>query len=158
MFMRRPKDEHEEKVISDVKKNGLSIMHVLGDEEYPRFSYSIGLFENYLHPEILIIGLKHDLAQILINNMAHDIKHGKVFTAKEYHEDVLDNFLCYFDVVPKSEYKDHVGWAIWFYEGTDFPLIQCVYPTVEGKFPWDKDFPKDAEFFCQMLIDPPREH
>lgn len=157
-LMRKLKDKNEEKVIKDVKKYGFSITHVLGDEEYPDFSYSIGLFESYLHPEIIIIGLDHDLSHTLINNMAHDIKNGKAFTAKEFHEDVLDDFLCYFDEVPKSHYKDHVGWAVWFYEGTDFPLLQCVCPTVEGKFPWNKDFPEDAEFFCQLLIESPKEH
>lgn len=156
--MKKPKDKGEEKVINDIKKYGVSVTHVFGDEEYPPFSYSIGLFENYLHPEILIIGFNYDLAHTLINNMAYDIKHGKVFTVKEFHEEVLDDFLCYFDEVPKSQYKDHVGWAIWFYDGYDFPLLQCVCPTVSGKFPWDKDFPEDAKFFCRMLIKPPNEH
>lgn len=156
--MKKPKDKGEEKVINAVKKYGLSVTHVFGDEKYPEFTYSIGLFESYLHPEILIVGLRYELAHTLINNMAYDIKQGKVFTAKEFHEDVLDDFLCYFDEVPKSRYKDHVGWAIWFYDGYDFPLLQCVFPTVKGKFPWDKDFPEDAKFFCRMLIEPPKEH
>lgn len=156
--MRTPTDEAERKAVANVKKYGLHIIQVFADENNPQFSYSIGLYENYLHPEIIIIGLRHELAIVLLNNMAHDIKNGKTFTAGEYHEGVLDNFLCYFDEVPKSQYKDNVGWATWFYEGTDFPLIQCVYPTVKGKFPWDKDFPEDARFFCKMLIDSPKEH
>jgi hypothetical protein len=110
-----------------------------------------------LHPEI-IIGLKRELAHVLLNNMAYDIKNGKNYTVGEFHEGVLDDFLCYFGEVPKSEYKETVGWAIWFYEGVDFPLIQCVYPTVGGKFAWEKDFPEDARFFCKMLIEPPKEH
>ncbi len=156
--MRVAKDEAERKALDNIKKYGLHNVHVFGDEKNPPFSYSVGLFENYLHPEIVIIGLKYELAQVLLNNMAHDIKNGKNFTAGEFHEDVLDNFLCYFGEVPKSEYKEYVGWARWFYEGDDFPLVQCVYPTVKGKFAWEKDFPEDVRFFCRMLIDPPKEH
>ncbi len=156
--MKIAKDDAERKALANIKKHGLHVMHVFGDEKNPPFSYSVGLFENYLHPEIVIIGLKYELAHVLLNNMAHDIKNGKNFTAKEFHEGVLDDFLCYFGEVPKTDYKEYVGWAIWFYEGYDFPLLQCVYPTVKGKFPWEKDFPEDARFFCKMLIEPPKEH
>ena len=90
--------------------------------------------------------------------MAYDIKNGKNFTVGEFHEGVIDDFLCYFGEVPKSEYKEFVGWAIWFYDGYDFPLVQCVYPTVGGKFVWDKDFPEDARFSCKILVELPKEH
>lgn len=156
--MRTAKDEAERKTLSDIKNHGLHIVHVFEDEENPRFSYTIGLHENYLHPEIIIIGLKHELSHILLNNMAYDIKNGKNFTVGEFHEGVIDDFLCYFGEVPKSEYKELVGWAIWFYDGYDFPLVQCVYPTVGGKFVWDKDFPEDVRFSCKILVEPLKEH
>lgn len=156
--MRVAKDEVERKALANIKKYGLHILHVFGDEEHSHFSYTVGLFENYLHPEIIIIGLKYELSQVLLNNMAFDIKNGKNFTAGEFHEGVLDDFLCYFEEVPKNEYREYVGWANWFYEGNNFPLVQCVYPTVSGKFPWEKDFPEDARFFCQLLVEPPKEH
>jgi hypothetical protein len=156
--MRAGKDDAERKTLFDIKNHGLHIVHVFESEENPRFSYTVGLHENYLHPEVIIIGLKHELSQVLLNNMAYDIKNGKNLTVGEFHEGVLDDFLCYFGEVPKSEYKEFVGWAIWFYEGYDFSLVQCVYPTVGGKFVWDKDFPEDARFFCKMLVEPPKEH
>jgi Domain of unknown function (DUF4262) len=90
--------------------------------------------------------------------MAFDIKNGKNFSVCEFHDDILDDYLCYFGEVPKTEYKGHVGWAIWFYDGSEFPLIQCVYPTVGGKFAWEKDFPDDAHFYCRSLIKSPVEH
>ncbi len=156
--MRTAKDKSEDKTISDVKKYGLHIVQVFESEENPEFSYTVGLFESYLHPEIIVIGLKRELAHVLLNNMAYDIKNGKNYTVGEFHEGVLDDFLCYFGEVPKSKYKESVGWAIWFYEGYDFPLIQCVYPTVDGKLAWEKDFPEDARFFCEILVEPPKEH
>ncbi|HLA94529.1 MAG TPA: DUF4262 domain-containing protein, partial [Pyrinomonadaceae bacterium] len=119
---------------------------------------SVGLFENYAHPEIIIIGLKPELAHLLLNNMAFDIKEGKTFASGEFHEGVLDDFLCYFGDVPKSKYREFVGWATWFYQGDEFPLLQCVYPTVSGKFPWAPDFPEDARWFCQLLTQAPKEH
>jgi hypothetical protein len=156
--MRTANDESERKTVADVENYGLHIVYVFEDEENPGFGYTVGLYENYLHPEIIIVGLEQEVAHVLLNNLAFDIKNGKNFTAGAFHEDVIENFLCYFGEVPKSEYKEHVGWAIWFYEGYDFPLVQCVYPTVDGKFPWHKNFPEEARFFCPLLIKPPPEH
>ncbi len=158
MVVKQAEDKFEQKALDDIREYGLHIIGVAEDDQGPGFVYSLGLFENYVHPEIIIIGLKQDLAQRLLNNMAYDIKHGKTFESGEFHEDVLDDFLCYFGQVPRSKYKDYVGWSRWYYEGDDFPLVQCVYPTVAGKFPWQKDFPEDARWHCQMLTDPPKEH
>lgn len=156
--MKKARDEGEHQVISDIKKYGVHIVQVIEDEEHPSFAYTIGLFENYLHPEVIIIGLKHELTKILLNNIAHDVKNGKTYTTNEFHEGVLNDFLCYFGEVPKSEYKDYVGWATWFYKGDAFPLVQCVYPTVMGIFPWEKNFPEDTKFLAKMITEMPKEH
>ena len=156
--MRTATDDNERKALDDIRTHGLHILQVTEDDHGPRFSYSIGLFENYAHPEIIIVGLKPELSQVLLNNMAHDIKGGKTFTSGEFHEGVLDTFPCCFGDVPRSHYREHVGWAIWFYEGVQFPLIQCVCPTVAGIFPWEKNFPEEARWLCPLLTEPPKEH
>lgn len=152
-------DAAEQKTIDDVRKYGLHIISVSEDTVGPGFCFSIGLFENYAHPEVIIIGLRQSLAHVLLNNMGEDIKNGRTFTPGEFHDDVLDDFLCYFGEVPREHYRDFVGWARWFYDGDDFPLLQCVYPTVSGIFPWEKDFPEEARAWnAVMLTDPPKEH
>lgn len=152
------KDKFEKKCLDDIRNTGVHIMHVFEDDKGPAFSYSIGLFETYAHPEIIFIGLKHELAHVLVNNMAFDIKEGRTFTSGEYHEGILDDFLCYVGDVKKQFYRSYVGWDIWYYQGDDFPLVQVVFPTVSGKFVWEKDFPEDARWYCEMITDPPREH
>ena len=144
MSVKKAKDELEQKALDDIRKHGLHVIGVAEDDKGPGFVYSIGLFENYAHPEVIIIGLRQSLAHLLLNNMAHVIKNRRTFVGGEFHDDVLDDFLCYFGEVPRSKYRDYVGWARCFYEGDDFPLLQCVYPTVSGKFPWEPDFPEDA--------------
>lgn len=155
---RTAKDESEQKVLDDIRHHGLHVINVWEDENGPGFCYSIGLFENYAHPEIIIIGLRPELAHTLLNNMAFDIKQGKTFTPGEFHEGVLDDFLCYFGEVPKFHHRDYVGWAHWFYGEDNFPLVQCIYPTVKGIFPWERDFPEDTIWNCPMLTSPPKEH
>jgi hypothetical protein len=41
-----------------------------------------------------------------------------------------------------SNYDEYVGQAQNHYNGP-FPLLQCVYPTINGVFPWDKEWTSD---------------
>lgn len=74
-------DKFEQKALDDIREYGHHVMLVGDSDEVPAFAYSIGLFETYVHPEIIILGLRSDLAHLLLNNMAHDIKNGKTFTS-----------------------------------------------------------------------------
>nr|MBB6151316.1 hypothetical protein [Mucilaginibacter sp. SP1R1] len=92
----------DQKLSNNIKQYGLQVLHVMADDTGPGFSYSIGLFESYGHPEIIIIGLKQQLAHKLINNMANDVKKGKIYTSLKYEAGILDNFNCYLIKVEKS--------------------------------------------------------
>lgn len=134
-------EELDKEIQNNIDLYGLNVRHVIEDKKGPAFSYSIGLFKSYGHPEIIIIGLKSQLSQILLNNIAFDIKGGKVFTPLKYEADVLDNFDCYFVEVEKSNYDDYVGGAQRYYGSDNFPLLQCIYPTTKGIYPWQSEWP-----------------
>lgn len=44
-----------------------------------------------------------------------------------------------------------MGWAMWYYGGSDFPVMQAVYPDLENRFPEDQQFDKAFE---QPLMQP----
>lgn len=44
-----------------------------------------------------------------------------------------------------------MGWAVWYYRCSDFPLLQLVYPDRENRFPEDEAFDKAFE---QPLMQP----
>jgi hypothetical protein len=44
--------------------------------------------------------------------------------------------------VDNIHYKAYLGYAHWFYEGDDFPVLQCIYPTVKGIYPWQDEWPE----------------
>jgi hypothetical protein len=39
--------------------------------------------------------------------------------------------------VPRGQYSDYVGFALWFYRKKQFPLYQIVWPNDEGPCPFD---------------------
>jgi hypothetical protein len=135
----------------NITQYGLQVQHILEDDEGPGFSYSVGLFKNYSHPEIIIVGLKQQLAHTLINDMAHNVREGKVFTALTFDPDILEDFECYIIQVDKSNYDNYVGQAQNYYGGDNFPLIQCIYPTANGIYPWEAEWPEEIKDLQPIL-------
>lgn len=140
-----------EKQLSDIKEHGLHVIHVLEDEKGPNFSYSVGLFHTYQHPEIIMIGLKRELAHILINNIAFDIKEGKTYKGGQFYSDILDDFECLMLDVEAKYYDEYFGQASRFYKSNDFPVLQCVYPTVSGVYPWEDNWPENLKNIQPLL-------
>lgn len=136
----KPRDDSDLQVLRDVAGNGCHIVGVLADESGPAFVYSIGLFHNYGHPEIVLFGLSHELMSQLINDMRDKIQHGSRFNPGSKCSDLVEGFDCEFLAVHPSYYQELFGYARWFYVGDNFPVIQCVWPDRKGCFPWQRDF------------------
>ena len=144
-------DEFYRKTEENIEKYGLAVQHVFNNQNKNQFSYSIGLYRTYQHPEIIIIGLRHELTQVIINNLAYHIKNGKKYEANSWSSDVLDNFECYFIEVEEINYDDYVGGDIRIYGGKNFPLLQCLYPTTDGIYPWQEEWSQSSEALQPLL-------
>lgn len=142
---------NKQKILHDINKFGWHVIKVLEDEDGPGFGYSIGLYETYKHPEIIIIGLKLDHIHSIINDIGESIKEGKNFTPLNFYSDLIEGFDCFFVQVKDEFYEQYVGQALCFYENNNFPLIQCIYPTVKGVYPWEKDWPEKIKNIQPVL-------
>ena len=71
--------EHEliNQIKINIEKYGLQVMGISATNYLPSFSYSVGLYESYQHPEIICFGLPTDLAHLIINDVANLIKMAK---------------------------------------------------------------------------------
>jgi hypothetical protein len=127
----------EEKCLADIERYDLHVLKVHGDSEWPEFAYSVGLFQRFGVPEIIILGLKGDLAHSLLNEIASRARQGTRFVAGDTIHDLLEGFEVVLRPVPKHFIEPHFGWAIWLYGNEDFPALQLVYPTTSGVWPWD---------------------
>jgi hypothetical protein len=134
----RAEDEQEKKALEDIRADGIHWLDVFDREHADRgFCYSVGLWHTHNHPEVIIFGLKGGLGGRVLNGINDDIGNGKSFQAGLSSMDVLEGFRCYFEAFPKEQYRDHLGWAKWFYGGDDFPAVQMLWPTTSGIYPWE---------------------
>jgi len=110
---------------------------VTADEAGPAFAFTIGLFHNYGHPEIILFGLQQEVAHSVLNLIGAAVKSGQRFRTGERSREFLEQHECAFVAFPIEAYHDYLGYARWFYTGDEFPALQCVWADVEGMFPWD---------------------
>ncbi|MDI1475109.1 DUF4262 domain-containing protein [Polyangium sp. y55x31] len=138
-----PEDEGDRKLLHDVQTHGWHIIHVgrtiEDDSGGPDWSYSIGLFHTFGHPELIVVGLPFSTAQSIINGLGSRIRAGQRFDHGMCDSNVLEERDVRFVTMKWEEYRAHLGCAIWFYRGKEFPVLQVVWPDQAGRFPWDPD-------------------
>jgi hypothetical protein len=133
-----PKERtEEEKCIADVATHGLHVLRVFGDNEWPTFVYSVGLFHNFHIPEIIILGLEPELAHVTLNEIASRARQGESFQIGDTIEGLLEGFSVVLRPVRHELIEPHFGWDLWFYDGQTFPAAQLVWPTTSGVWPWE---------------------
>lgn len=143
-------DDFDRKLLADIARVGWSVLGIEADEDGPDFAYSLGIFHTLAAPEILIMGLKMPTAQRLINDMGDAIRSGRSFEAGRQYDDIAEGLPLAFVAVSRALYREYVGYARWFYGGSEFPLLQCVWPDKKGRFPWQPRY--DVRFFQKQRI------
>ena len=133
-------DEHaaERKALDNIDTYGLHILSVAEAAALPPFSYSIGIGQSLGQPELIVVGLRHEVAQAAINACYAQMKSGGAIEPGMRLTGLLaGDYECLILPVSPSHYREYMGWAWWLYGGPDFRAYQIVFPSTEGVFPWD---------------------
>lgn len=129
----------DRKILEDVEESGLHVVTVAGEGGRPGYSFTVGLWESFGQPEVVVFGLPQEIAHELLELLADEADEGHRFLAGTRHEGLLQDYPVRFFEVPKSRYAEYLGSACWAYEGDDFPAVQLVWPDKQGRWPWDPD-------------------
>lgn len=133
-------DDADRQVISDVQEFGWHVVAIPPEDGTPGWAFSIGMFKTLGHPEVIVFGLDHEIAHWVINEVGRRAREGTTFAAGSAAEGLLEGVTCVFDRVQPKWYQPFVGTSIWYYRGSEFPLLQCIWPDHDGKYPWDPEF------------------
>jgi len=168
IFLQMPLDPKKRKglrkidqdFLRTIDKYGWQVMSVAPriGEDGELWSYSTGLFYHFQHPEILIFNEPTDLRFSMINAIGKRAKEGEKFEPGVGYADIIDKYYVQFRPVHPTHYWDWVNFACWFYDNdpNTFPLLQCFYPDMAGKFPWEAGCEQWA-IEAQPLLDRPKE-
>ncbi|MEM1156378.1 MAG: DUF4262 domain-containing protein, partial [Pseudomonadota bacterium] len=123
----------------------------LEDDEDPGFTYSIGIERRSRQPELIVTGLKPELAHWIVNEYNARVRNGETFFSGGSYSGFLDGFDVAFREVEEKHYTDYLGWANWLYNGGHFRVLQLIYPNIQGIWPWDSIAPDDYTWFLPKL-------
>ena len=130
----------DQKVLDDVAEHGWHVVKIFEQEDAPGWAFSIGLFHTCRHPEIIVFGLDSDLMHSVINSIGDDARSGKRFEVDKHYPNLIEAYSCTFKDVSKVWYPSFLGYAMWFYNGMDFPVLQCIWPDRDSRYPWESNF------------------
>lgn len=127
------------RVHADVSQHGWHVVAVAPrpDESFAPFAFTVGLFQTYQHPELIVFSLPMNVAHSILGTCVERIEEGKTFDGGPVRSDVLNRYRAAFLTVDQSFYRDYLGTAIGFYEHLDFPVLQLVWPDRDDHFPWE---------------------
>ena len=145
------KDEPERIVLSNIAEYGWHCVNVLEDDGHPPWSFTIGLYETWNHPELIIIGRSRATSYEMLKTIADDIELNDPPNLTDPDGQLLLGMKCHFLEVNTRYYSDYVGFALWFYRKRRFPLYQIVWPNNDGLYPWDEMAPKALKEWQPVL-------
>ncbi len=146
-----PKVSHEnlaQIIAGSIKDRGWAVMTITG--EIP-FAYTIGLYKNFKHPEIVVMAIDGKQASSLLNYLGEQIKEGKRFEVGKTYEKEEGLHRHVFLKVENKYRQDYFGKAIEFYNGLLFPVIQRVTADKQEIFPWEEGCDPVLKFAQKIL-------
>lgn len=125
--------------LENIEQYGCAVMHVKGDHVAPAFSYTVGVYETTGKPEIVQVGLLEKTAHYALNEAAERSRAGTL-TIDQRESEIIGKVDCIFRSVEERWIQQLMYRAQWFYNDLPFPAMQCIYPDLENRFPWEAGF------------------
>ena len=122
--MNAPQDHKcidDDKLIVDINKYGWTVMLIEATDYLPSVAYTVGLWKNYNHPELICFGLTTKTLHSILNIGGELVKDGHHLQVGRDYDDYFDGGTAQFIQVEPRNLKDYFGYAIWFNGTIDFP-------------------------------------
>lgn len=142
-------NKHDERTIGHIEQFGCSVISVgrnCADEL--GWSYTIGVYDTCGKPDLITVGLPSEAARACLNE-AVKRQREEIELTEARQSDLIGDVDCEFRSVDPKWVKHLMNWANWYYGGTDYPVLQAVYPDLENRFPEDEGFNRR---FAQPLM------
>lgn len=134
--------EADRRLIENVARYGTHVVKVGSSRPTPTpdWAYTIGLHHRFNHPEVVLFGLRPDLAHTLLNDVRDMVAEGHRFEDGSVTDQVLDGRPCAFREVRPVWHDDYFGVMRWYYHREPVRVLQLFWPDRENRFPWQPGF------------------
>ena len=115
-------------------------MHVYphAGEDGVGFTYTIGLWQTFGHPEIAVFGLARDTSHKILSDCVDTIRVAGRYPLETPVIDVVANGIpVIFKAVRPDRLENCFGTAMRYYSGKSFEAVVLFWPNKQEVFPWD---------------------
>ena len=135
----RLRTENDKRVADDIAKYGCHVVSVFDPEgKQPPFSYSIGIQGTSGAPEAIVIGVRPELGHYMVNEYNAQVRKGVRFERAKQYPGFLEGFNVYVEPAKAALLAEYTLGCNRYYEGADYSVVQLIYPTTAGVWPWHK--------------------
>ncbi len=141
------------RLLADVAQAGFHAVEASPDEGPPH-AYTVGLFRSWDHPEVAVFGLAPEIMQAAVARLGERVRKGERFEHGDVAVAVLDDRAVTFRRIVPRHFAEHLARAVWYHGGARFPALQAVWADADGRFPWDRWFPRELRDLQPVLFEP----
>lgn len=139
------------KITKEINQYGLSVIALEATDYLPSYAHSVGLWQQYQHPEIIIFGLPPTMMQGILNEIATILKDGESIELNKIYDTFFENGHAIFVAIDERNKNDYFTYAIDFYKNANFKTIELIWTDRNYKFPWDEGFESEFKFKQPLL-------
>lgn len=144
-------------MLADVGRHGWHVIWIPAGDSIPGSAFTVGLTHSFGVPELAAFGLSDEVGYTTLNMMGELVREGDRLRSGSRIGHVLEGFDLELRAGDPAWSDALFGSAQWFYQRDDPAFVQCVWPDMSGRFPWEAGFDDRLRRFQPALWMPPAE-
>lgn len=125
------------RVLEDIRKYGCHVIQARAHGAEPAYAYTVGIGRTSDAPDVVVVGQPAPASHRLLHAYNLRVRRGERFELGHLADGFLKGQPVAFRPVDVSHHRPRFAWNYWLNGGPGFQMLQMVYPSREGIWPWD---------------------
>jgi Domain of unknown function (DUF4262) len=126
-------------IAKNISEFGCHIYSISDPEEKSQsFTYSIGIQASCGEPEAIVMGVRTALGGYMVNEYNRQIREGIRFKRGTLYDGFIDGFSVYIEPAQPRLLSEYTLGCERYYRDTPFSVVQIIWPSPQGVWPWQK--------------------
>jgi hypothetical protein len=147
----QPEDDSDRHILGVIERDGWAVIGIQEEDDMPAYAFTVGMHHTFGGAELVMFGHQAETATGILNHAGQLMRDGNEFAVGAPVADLLQGFPAVLAPVDARLFREYFGYARWLYRGSNFPMLQLVWPDRESRFPWDAGYPESL-FWRQRLL------
>lgn len=148
-------DDADRKLVADVERHGWHVVLLEAAEGLPGWAFTVGLTPSFGTPELAMFGLPTATMHRCLNILGEVAREGGPLGPGVRSSGVLDGFDVELRAVDPAWHSALFGFAQRFYRPQKPVFLQCAWPDLSHRFPWEPEFEERIRYLQPALWSPP---